>query len=117
MQDDPRIPPEAEDGAEPRPLEAEADGVVEGEAVVDPNGPPLPAPRSPAGSALRTGCFVLAGGAVAALILPVFCSGTMGATRSSRLQWQERERQVEEAFQREHAPRPETGDSPTMDRP
>jgi hypothetical protein len=70
---------------------------------IDPNGPPQPAtgPHWVRGAITTVGCLTV-GGILFAMagLTPV---ATRGSTRSSKLKWEERDRQIEAAFQKDQA--------------
>jgi hypothetical protein len=84
--------------AEPQGDPAErAVGLPEG--VPDPSGPPQPVGPGQAGMSpwKPLGCLALAGVAVGAVISFLSAPPCMGATRSARLRWEDRNRQVDQA--------------------
>jgi hypothetical protein len=68
---------------------------------VDPNGPPRPAqgPNWVGGVITTVGC--LAVGGVLFSMCGLTPARTMGSTRSSKLKWEERDRQIDEAIQKD----------------
>jgi hypothetical protein len=92
--------------------------VTPAERIVDPAGPPQPVekaddlappPESPAGGDPVLAFLTAAGVGLVALgglvVLPILCSAraTMGATRSAKLQWQDRQGQIERAVRQDQA--------------
>jgi hypothetical protein len=68
---------------------------------VDPNGPPVPVKSSNSieKTIVAVGCVTIGG--ILFSTCGVFEGRTMGATRSAQLKWEERDRQIEEAFQKD----------------
>jgi hypothetical protein len=70
---------------------------------IDPNGPPQPV-HNPSGSrmALTTlGCLTVGG--IFFGLCGIATTRTAGVTRSSQLKWEERDRQIEAAYQQDQA--------------
>ena len=82
------------------PLSPQEESLPEANRV-DPNGPPRPAqgPNWVRGAITTVGC--LAVGGVLFSMCGVTANRTPGATRSSKLKWEERERQIDEAIQKD----------------
>jgi hypothetical protein len=84
------------------PLSPEEKLLTEADCI-DPNGPPQPAtgPHWARGAVTTLGCLTVGG------ILFGMCgitqSRTMGSMRSSKLKWEERERQIEAAIQKDRS--------------
>ena len=70
-------------------------------AGVDPNGSPQPVkgPSWVRGAVTTVGCLTVGG--VLFSTCGLTTDRTMGATRSSKLKWEERDRQIEAAFQKD----------------
>jgi len=69
----------------------------------DPAGPPVPVSREQGCSLTATVLSMLAVGVGIALIMPAMTGATRGATRSTKLQWEQRQAEIEEAFARQQA--------------
>jgi hypothetical protein len=73
------------------------------EAGIDPNGPPQPATGSNwvRGAVTAVGCLTVGG--ILFAVSGLTPGRTMGSTRSSKLKWEERDRQIEAAYQKDQA--------------
>jgi hypothetical protein len=72
----------------------------------DPSGPPQAAGHNEAVMSALGGLGV-ALVAIGGLMVPIFAStgGTMGATRSAKLQWEQRQQEIRQAIEQDHANR------------
>jgi hypothetical protein len=72
----------------------------------DPSGPPQAAGRNEAVMSTLGGVGI-ALVAIGGLLVPMFATTTptMGATRSAKLQWQERQQEIRQAIEKDHAGR------------
>jgi hypothetical protein len=74
--------------------------------VPDPNGPPVPVADGPSGvGAAMTAITVLACGGVAFVLFGGLTHQSCGATRSAKLQWEQRQALVDQAVDEELARR------------
>lgn len=89
MANEEKLPPEEE-------LQKEA-------GRIDPNGPPQPAtgPNWVRGAVTAVGCLTVGG--ILFAVSGLTPGRTAGATRSSKLKWEERDRQIEAAYQKDQA--------------
>ena len=90
----------SDDSLNPNDDRANQDGQDWQLSEIDPNGPPVPvAPRKKRRPLLKTGVISLVGGAgLFALILPS-TQAARGSTRSSRLIWEKRQAEIDQAIQ------------------
>ncbi|HYW80073.1 MAG TPA: hypothetical protein VE890_10880 [Thermoguttaceae bacterium] len=72
--------------------------------VPDPTGPPVPICQEQPGCSLTTTVLsLLAVGVGVLLFLPAIGTRTCGATRSTRLQWEQRQAEIDRAIAQEQA--------------
>jgi len=65
--------------------------------VPDPNGPPVPVQSGPVMSLTTTVMSIAVAGGVVLMLISASTSSTMGATKSSQLEWQQRQAEIEQA--------------------
>ena len=68
--------------------------------VPDPNGPPVPVENKPAMSLCAMGLSVAVAGGVVFMLISAATTSTTGATRSSELEWQQRQTEIEQAAEK-----------------
>jgi len=103
---------------EPLPDSEQPEGAGPQSEVVDPTGPPVPICQEQPGCSLTTTVLSLLAVGVGGLLLflAAISTRTCGATRSTRLQWEPRQAEIEQAIAQEQTHRQEASEPSPPDR-